>query len=70
MKQRAWHFSLTADEVGPFVEEYGWVEREQVGAAEFVWWYVEPADRDLPVMEIERFHHTEKILRIGRADSR
>ncbi|MEU6797579.1 hypothetical protein ABZ907_38300 [Nonomuraea wenchangensis] len=38
----------------------GWAEREQVGAAEYRARYLEPAGRDLAVMDIERFVHAVK----------
>ncbi|HEY0452019.1 SAM-dependent methyltransferase [Actinophytocola sp.] len=54
-RQRLWHFGLAPEEVGPLLAEYGWTEREQLGAAEYRRRYVEPAGRDLAVSEIERF---------------
>ncbi|MEO3809208.1 SAM-dependent methyltransferase [Sphaerisporangium sp. B11E5] len=54
-KRRVWRFGLAPDEVGPLLGRFGWVEREQVGAAEYRARYLEPAGRELPIMEIERF---------------
>lgn len=51
---RVWHFGLAPEAVAPLLNEYGWVENEQVGAAEFVEKYVQPTGRDLKVAEIER----------------
>jgi methyltransferase (TIGR00027 family) len=55
VRQRVWHFGLAPDQVAGLLDEYGWVEREQVGAAEYQDRYLRPAGRDLPVSEIERF---------------
>jgi methyltransferase (TIGR00027 family) len=61
LKQRVWHFGLAPAEVGPLLAEYGWTEDEQVGAAEYRHRYVEPAGRDLPVSELERFVSATKL---------
>ncbi|GAA1761427.1 SAM-dependent methyltransferase [Nonomuraea bangladeshensis] len=59
-KRRVWRFGLAPDEVGPLLERYGWAEHEQVGTAEYRARYLEPAGRDLPIMDIERFVHAAK----------
>ena len=43
------------------MREYGWVEREQLGPAECAARYLEPAGRDIPVSEIERFVRADKV---------
>ena len=48
-------FGDTPDQVAGLLDEYGWVEREQVGAAEYQVRYVRPVGREMPVSEIERF---------------
>ena len=55
VRQRVWHFGLMPDQVAGLLDEYGWVEREQVGTAEYQDRYVRPVDREMPVSEIERF---------------
>jgi methyltransferase (TIGR00027 family) len=55
VRQRVWHFGLTPDQVTGLLDEYGWIEREQVGAAEYQDRYVRPVGRKMPVSEIERF---------------
>jgi O-methyltransferase involved in polyketide biosynthesis len=55
VRHRVWHFGLDRDQVDPLLGEYGWVEDEQVGAAGYRRRYLEPAGRDLPVSELERF---------------
>lgn len=55
VRQRIWHFGLVPEQVAGLLDEYGWAEREQVGAAEYQDRYVRPVGRDLPVSEIERF---------------
>ncbi|MEV0384782.1 SAM-dependent methyltransferase [Nonomuraea sp. NPDC050643] len=58
--QRIWRFGLADGDVGPLLAEYGWREREQVGAAEYRARYLEPLGRPMRVMEIERFVEAEK----------
>jgi methyltransferase (TIGR00027 family) len=55
VRHQVWHFGLAPDQVAGLLEEYGWVEREQVGAAEYQDRYLRRVGRDLPVSEIERF---------------
>lgn len=55
VRQRVWHFGLHPEQVAPLLDQYGWTEQEQVGAAEYQHRYLEPAGRQLPVSEIERF---------------
>jgi len=55
VRQQVWHFGLAPDRVGGLLDEYGWAEREQVGAAEYQDRYVRPTGRALPVSELERF---------------
>jgi len=59
-RHRIWHFGLHPDQVGTLLDDYGWTEREQVGAAEYRQRYLEPARRDMPVSEIERFVTADK----------
>lgn len=47
VRQRVWHFGLMPDQVAGLLDEYGWVEREQVGTAEYQDRYVRPVDREL-----------------------
>jgi methyltransferase (TIGR00027 family) len=56
-----WKFGLAPPDVAALLREYGWVEREQVGPAEYVARYLRPAGRDMPVSEIERFVRAEKV---------
>jgi methyltransferase (TIGR00027 family) len=55
VRRQIWHFGRTPDHVAGLLDEYGWTEREQVGAAEYQHRYLRPLGRDLPVSEIERF---------------
>jgi methyltransferase (TIGR00027 family) len=55
-----WKFGTVPHQVAPLLREYGWVEREQIGPAEYVARYLEPAGRQMPVSEIERFVRAEK----------
>lgn len=54
-RQQVWHFGLHPDGVAPLLNEYSWTEDEQVGTTEYRQRYLEPAGRELPVSEIERF---------------
>jgi len=56
-----WKFGLAPEEIAGLLREYGWVEREQVGPAEYAARYLEPAGRRIPVSEIERFVRAEKV---------
>lgn len=59
-RKNLFHFSLAPEEIDDFLGTYGWTKREDVGAAEYIRWYLEPTRRDLPVSEIERFTYAEK----------
>ena len=54
-RHRVWHFGLHPEQVAPLLTDHGWSEDEQVGATEYRQRYLEPAGRNLPVSEIERF---------------
>lgn len=54
-RHRVWHFGLHPEQVAPLLADHGWTEDEQVGAIEYRQRYLEPAARELPVSEIERF---------------
>lgn len=59
--QRIWHFGLDPDDVNPLLQDYGWAEREQVGATEYTRRYLEPIGRRLNVTDLERFVLAEKL---------
>lgn len=61
VKRPLWHFGLEPDQVGAFLERYGWRELEQAGTEEYTSRYLVPAGRTLPVMEIERAVYAAKI---------
>jgi methyltransferase (TIGR00027 family) len=60
-KYDVWKFGIDPGKVDTLLREYGWVEREQVGPAEYTVRYLEPAGRDLKVSEIERFVQADKM---------
>ncbi|MEO3876269.1 SAM-dependent methyltransferase [Nonomuraea sp. B12E4] len=60
VKRRVWRFGLAPAEVGTLLAQYGWTEREQVGAEDYRSRYLRPAGRDLPVSDLERFAYAEK----------
>jgi methyltransferase (TIGR00027 family) len=55
VKYHVWHYGLMPDQVSELLSEYSWVEREQVGADEYLARYLQPLGRPMPVMAIERF---------------
>ena len=57
---RVWRFGIAPAEVGSLLDEYGWVEREQMGSAEYRARYLVPVGRQMAVSEIERFVCAEK----------
>ena len=59
-KNPIWHFGLDPQEVPAFLEKYGWKEKEQIGAKEYIRRFLEPIGRGMPVMEIERAVCAEK----------
>jgi methyltransferase (TIGR00027 family) len=60
-KYDVWKFGIAPHDVAALLREYGWVEQEQVGPAEYVTRYLEPAGREIPVSEIERFVRADKV---------
>jgi methyltransferase (TIGR00027 family) len=61
VKSQLWRFGLEPDQVGPFLERFGWKELEQAGSQEYSSRYLQPAGRTMPVMEIERAVYAEKL---------
>jgi methyltransferase (TIGR00027 family) len=60
-KYDVWKWGIAPQDVAALLQEYGWVEREQVGPAEYAERYLRPAGRDVPVSEIERFVRADKV---------
>jgi methyltransferase (TIGR00027 family) len=54
IKRPIWRFGLHPEDVGSLLLEFGWVEQEQLGRAEYMQRYLEPIGRRLSVTEIER----------------
>lgn len=61
VKRGLWRFGFAPEEVAGFLAEYGWREVEQMGPAEFSARYIEPSGRVMPVSEVERSVHAEKV---------
>ncbi|GAA5019227.1 SAM-dependent methyltransferase [Actinopolymorpha pittospori] len=61
VRRRLWRFGLAPEGVGAFLAEYGWREVEQLSGMCLRARYVEPTGRALPVSEIERSVHAEKL---------
>ena len=60
LKQEFWQFGMQPGEVAGILDTYGWRELEQVGSAEYQQRYLQPIDRVMPVMEVERAVYAEK----------
>lgn len=58
--RRVWHFAIEPAEVSSLLAEYGWIEREQLGPTQYRTRYLQPAGRELPATEIERFVLAER----------
>lgn len=52
--RRIWTFGMQPEHVPEFLSEYGWSQREQVGAPEYAARYLAPAGRSLTVSPVER----------------
>ena len=61
VKKKLWQFGLEPQAIGRYLDQYGWKELEQVGAAEYQERYLRPLGRAMPVMEVERMVHAEKL---------
>jgi methyltransferase (TIGR00027 family) len=61
VKHQVWQFGMEPGKVGPFLQEFGWKEQEQMGSREFEERYVKPAGRRLPITEVERVVLAEKL---------
>ena len=59
-RYKLWHFGLMPDDLGPLLAPYGWQVIRDAGAADYRRDYLEPAGRDLTLMEIERIAIAEK----------
>ena len=60
VNEQIWQSGMIPDQVGAFLNNYGWTEVEQMGGKEYVEKYVKPRGRSLTVMEIERTVFAEK----------
>jgi methyltransferase (TIGR00027 family) len=60
-KSQIWQFGLRPSQVAMFLQEYFWLELEQLGADEYRQRYLNPIGRSDTVMEIERIVYAEKI---------
>lgn len=56
-----WHFGLEPEEVAPFLAEYGWRLREQLGPDELMQRYVAPTGRKLNTSQVEWSAYAEKM---------
>jgi methyltransferase (TIGR00027 family) len=58
---KVWRYGVAASAVGDFLAGYGWAERDHVGSDDYRLRYFDPAGRDLPAIDIERFVAAEKV---------
>lgn len=54
VNKRLWTFGLAPEDVPAFLADYGWRQREQVGAQEYAERYLRPAGRAMTASPIER----------------
>jgi len=59
VRKQLWQFGWEPEAVRAFLDQYSWKELEQVGSTEYQERYLEPANRSLLVMEVERAVHAE-----------
>lgn len=59
--KQLWQFGLHPGEVGAFLEHYSWKELDQAGSAEYQVRYLEPLNRKLSVMQVERVVHAHRV---------
>ena len=60
--RQLWQFGLDPEAIGVFLSQYSWKELDQAGSTEYQKRYLEPVNRVLPVMEVERAVHAEKMV--------
>ena len=56
-----WLFGMSPDAWPPFLQEYGWQIREDIGAGELDKRYIRPTGRQLHAIPIERIIHATKV---------
>ena len=61
VKSRLWRFGLAPEQVGAFLQQYGWKEVEQMSCRDLSILYKQPDNRLANAMEIERLVFAEKI---------
>ncbi|MHC9291800.1 SAM-dependent methyltransferase [Mycobacterium sp. LTG2003] len=60
VKHRLWKFGMHPQEVSAFLADYGWHEREQVGADEYTARYLAPNGRTMTASAIERAVYAQR----------
>ena len=60
-KNQLWKFGFEPEAIGDFLSQYSWREVEQAGKVEYQKRYLDPANRVLMVMEVERAVYAERI---------
>jgi methyltransferase (TIGR00027 family) len=61
VKKQLWQFGFEPEAIGAFLGQHSWQEIEQAGSSEYQERYLEPINRDLLVMEIERAVHARRM---------
>lgn len=59
-RTQLWKFGIEPEMIDTFLNNYSWKRLENVGSAEYQNLYLEPIERKMPVMEIERMVLAEK----------
>jgi methyltransferase (TIGR00027 family) len=61
VEKQLWQFGLEPEAAANFLGHYSWKELEQAGSAEYQERYLEPVNRALLVMKVERAVHAERM---------
>lgn len=61
IKQQFWQFGIDPASVPSFLKGYGWEMLEDLGSPDYQRQYLEPLNRLIPIMEVERLVFAEKI---------
>jgi len=61
VRRQLWRFGLDPQAVEGLLAHYGWRELEQVGSTDYMVRYLQPTNRTLPVMQVERMVHAVRV---------
>ena len=61
VRRQLWRFGLEPQAVAGLLAQYGWRELEQMGSTDYTVRYLQPTNRTLPVMQVERMVHAVRV---------